>query len=100
MKNLIICKQVYQEFYSKIAQYFAAMLKMLPLTMITRIDNDLRNHYFFIDFNKRIDNIEYLKVFFEFCHKYGRFPGADNFTVLPRTQIPHFLNSDEMISPS
>ena len=99
IKNLAICKQVYQEFYSKIAQYFAAMLKILPSTMIRRIGDDLRNHYFFIDFNKKIDSIEYLNVFCEFYHKYGRFPGADNLTVLPRPQIPHFLNGDEMISP-
>ena len=76
------------------------MLKMLPSTMITRIENDLRNHYFFIDFNKIIDNIEYLNVFCEFYHKYGCFPGADNLTVLPRPQITHIFNGDEMISPS
>ena len=76
------------------------MLKMLPSTMITRIDDDIRNHYLFIDFNKKTDSIEYLNVFCEFYHKYGRFPGADNLTVLPRPQIPHFLNGDEMISPS
>ena len=76
------------------------MLKMLPSTMITRIDDDIRNHYLFIDFNKKTDSIEYLNVFCEFYHKYGRFPGADNLTVLPRPQIPHFLNGDEMISPN
>ena len=47
IKDVAICKQVYQEFQSKKAQYFAAMLKMLPSTMITRIDNNLRKHYFF-----------------------------------------------------
>ena len=66
IKNLAICKQVYQEFYSKIAQYFARMLKMLSSTMITRTDDDLRNRYFFIDFNKKTDNIEYLNVFVSF----------------------------------
>ena len=49
---------------------------------------------------KKIDNIEYLNVFCQFYHKYGRFPGADNLKVLPRPQIPNFLNGGEMISPS
>ena len=73
---------------------------MFPLIIITRIGDELRNHYFFIDFSKKIDNIEYLNVFCEFYHKYDRFAGADNLTVLPRPQIPHFLNGNEMISPS
>ena len=93
IKNLTICKQVYQECYSKIGQYFAAMLKMLPSTMITRIDDN-----FFIDFNKKIDNIEDLNRSCEFYHIYGRFPGAADLSVLPRPQIPHFLNGNEMIS--
>ena len=63
---------------------------MLSSTMITRIEDDLRNHYFFIDLNKTIDNIEYLNIFCDFYHKYDRFPGADNLTVLPRPQIPYF----------
>ena len=100
IKNLTICKQVYQEFYSKIVQYFAAMLKMLPSPMITRIKDELRNHYFFIAFNKKIDNILYLNVFCEFYHKYGCFPQADNLMAIPRPQILHFLNGDEAISPS
>ena len=37
IKNLTICKQVYQEFYSIIVQYFAAMLKILVSPIITRI---------------------------------------------------------------
>ena len=63
--------------------------------MITRIDDN-----FFIDFNKKIDNIEDLNIFCEFYHKYGRFPGAAGLSVLPRPQIPHSLNGNEIISSS
>lgn len=74
VENFTICKQVYQQFYSRVAQYFVTMSKSLPSGDLAQIDDDLRVHFDFIDFNKNISNEEYLNVFCEFHLRKGCFP--------------------------
>ena len=100
VENFTICEQVYQQFYSRVAQYFVTMSKSLPSGDLAQTDDDLRVHFDFIDFNKNISNEEYLNVFCEFHLRKGCFPSSQTLITTPKLKIPSFITTNEIISPS
>ena len=100
IKNLTMCKEVYREYDNHVAQYFAAMLKTLPSNELEKIRVDLEAHYYFLDFERNVNNKEYLNVLCEFYHRNSRFLGSQNLIIIPTPRIPSFIRADKMISPT
>ena len=74
----------YREFYNRVAQYFAAMLKTLSSSELEKIRFNLEAYYYFLYFERNVNNEEYLN--------YAASPYIPRLPYLDNTKDPKFQN--------
>ena len=78
----------------------AEALRNLPTNELDEIDRDLEHNYFFIYFDNLTNQEEIMNAYSYFYHRLGRFPGRQDLIIIPKPDIPHFIKTDEIISPN
>ena len=100
VENLVICKQLYTNFYNQIASNLAEAIRNLLPNELGEIDRDLELNYFFIDFNNEKNEEEIMNAYSYFYHTLARFPGKIDLVIIPKLDTPKFIKTDEIISPN
>ena len=100
VENLTICKSLYTKFYNQVSENLAEALRNLPTNELDKTDRDLQHNYFFIDFDSLTNQEEIMNAYSYFYHRLGRFPGRQDLIIIPKPDIPHFIKTDEIISPN
>ena len=85
-ENLLILKKTHDQLYNQIAKNFYEMLKKMPFDLYSEIEND------FLRENYEIDDVKNLDSWVSFYFKHGRFPGNNDLTILPRTNLPSVVD--------
>ena len=67
---------------------------------IDRIEKDLMLNYLFVNFNKINNARDLIKAYAHFFNELGRFPGSLDLAVVPQGDIPNFIQTTDIISPS
>ena len=67
---------------------------------LKKVDKDLRLNYFFIDFDYKHNAHDLLRAYAHFLNELGRFPGSLEFAIVPQREVPNFINTSDIISPS
>ena len=81
-ENLLILKKTHDQLYNQIAKNFNEMLRKMPFDLYSEIEND------FLRENYEIDGVKDLDNWVSFYFKHGRFPGNNDLTILPQTNLP------------
>ena len=85
-ENLLILKKTHDQLYNQIAKKFYEMLKKMPFDLYSEIEND------FLRENYEIDDVKNLDSWVSFYFKHGRFPGNNDLTILPQTNLPSVVD--------
>ena len=100
IENLEICKSYYSDIYTHVGCVFQKYLQNASDNLIQKIQDNIRLNLFLNTYLKNEQNsneiLRYLIVFF----KFGRFPAINELTVVPTGDVPKFVNSNDVISPS
>ena len=80
-ENLLILKKTHDQLYNQIAKNFYEMLNKMPFDLYSEIDND------FLRENYEINDVKNLDSWVSFYFKHGRFPGNNDLTILPQTNL-------------
>ena len=100
IENLETCKSYYSDIYANVGCVFQKYLQNASDNLIQKIQDDIRLNLFLNTYLKNEQNsneiLRYLIVFF----KFGRFPAINELTVVPTGDVPKFVNSNDVISPS
>ena len=81
-ENVVILKKTYESLYNKISKNFATTLIKMPFIFAKKVKNDLMRENF-----SESDFLE-LDTWVNFYFKQGRFPGNNDLTILPQTDLP------------
>ena len=100
VENLTTCKSLYTNFYNQIAINLAKVIQNLPPNELDEIDRDLELNYFFIDFDNKNNQEEIMNAYSYFCHVLRHFPGKLNLVIIPKSDTPEFIKTDEIVSPN
>ena len=82
----MILKKTYEKLYSQIGKQFDTTLKKMPFDLFQEIEND------FIRENYELKDLTNLDKWVSFYFKNGRFPGNQELTILPQTQLPKLID--------
>ena len=85
-ENLLILKKTHDQIYNQIAKNFNEMLKKMPFDLYSKIEND------FLRENYEINDVKNLDSWVSFYFKHGRFPGNNDLTILPQTNLPSLVD--------
>ena len=85
-ENLLILKKTYDQFYNQIAKNFYEMLNKMPFDLYSDIEND------FLRENYEVNDVKNLDSWVSFYFKHGRFPGNNDLTILPQTNLPSVVD--------
>ena len=85
-ENLLILKKTHDQLYNQIAKNFNEMLKKMPFDLYSEIEND------FLRENYEINDVKNLDSWVSFYFKHGRFPGNNDLTILPQTNLPSVVD--------
>ena len=100
IENLEICKSYYSDIYANVGCVFQKYLQNASDNLIQKIQDDISLNLSLNAYLKNEQNsneiLRYLIVFF----KFGRFPAINELTVVPTGDVPKFVNSNDVISPS
>ena len=72
--------------YNQIGKQFDSTLKKMPFDLFQEIEND------FIRENYELEDLKNLDKWVSFYFKKGRFPGNQELTILPQTQLPKLID--------
>ena len=76
-------------------------LRSAPDVLIKKMQDDLRlNLYSNIDLKNKPNTREILQTFDRFFFALGRFPAINKLTIAPTSDVPSFVKSSDVISPS
>ena len=85
-ENLLILKKTHDQLYNQIAKNFYETLKKMPFDLYSEIEND------FLRENYEIDDVKNIDSWVSFYFKHGRFPGNNDLTILPQTNLPSVVD--------
>ena len=85
-ENLLILKKTHDQLYNQIAKNFYEMLNKMPFDLYSEIEND------FLRENYEINDVKNLDSWVSFYFKHGRFPGNNDLTILPQTNLPSVVD--------
>ena len=98
--NLAICKNYYSNIYANIGATFHQYLQKTP-PKIEEMEDDLTlNHYSFINLKNEYITEEVMHTFDRFFFAFARFLAIDNLAIIPTGEVPSFVKSSNVISPS
>ena len=101
IENLEICKSYFLDIYANVGCVFQNYLQNASANLIQKLQDDIRLNLFL---NTDLKNEQYpneiLKILDSFFKKIGRFPAINELTVIPKGDVPIFVNSNDAISPS
>ena len=100
LENLSICKTLYTNFCNQIAGNLSEAIQNLPSDELDEIVRDLMLNLFFIDFDTEHNQDKIMSAYSYFYHALGRFPGKLDLIIIPRSDVPTFIKTDEVISPN
>ena len=79
-------KKTYEKLYNQIGKQFNSTLKKMPFDLFQEIEKD------FIHENDELKDLTNLDKWVSFYFKKGRFPGNQELTILPQTQLPKLID--------
>ena len=100
IRNVTICKDGYNSIYGAVADCLCKAFNYLEKESIDRIEKDLMLNYLFVNFNKINNARDLIKAYAHFFNELGRFPGSLDLAVVPQGDIPNFIQTTDIISPS
>ena len=101
VENLETCKNYYADIYANVSGCFQKYFRSAPDVLIEKMQDDLRsNLYSNIDLKNEPNTREILQTFDRFFFAFGRFPAINKLTIVRTGNIPSFVKSSNVISPS
>ena len=101
VENLKICKNYYADIYTNVSGCFQNYLRSALDVLIKKLQDDLSlNLYANIDLKNDSYTREILQAFDRFIFAFGRFPAINELTIIPTADVPSFVKSSDVISPS
>ena len=100
VENITICKQTFKNFYDQISLYLTNTIRHLPADEINEIDQDLKRNNYFVNLGNTntFSDHNILDTFCDFFQNHGRFPGSQELIIVPRPEIPNFIETQKIIS--
>ena len=86
-ENLLILTKTHDELYDQIAKNFNTILGKMPFDLYSEIENDFLRESYEIEDVKNLDN------WVSFYFKHGPFPGNNELTILPQTNLPKTVDN-------
>ena len=102
LQNITIRKQTYDRFYEQISSNFQMTISNLPSDEKQEINRNLQNLNYNITVRKKnlnqFINSSAFDIFIDFFQNEGRFPGTQDLIILPKSEIPNFLRTSDILS--
>ena len=85
-ENVVILKKTYKNLYNKTSKNISRTLMKMPFDFAKKVKDDLMRE----NFNE--SNFLNLDTWVNFYFKQGRFPGNNDLTILPQTDLPEYID--------
>ena len=93
IKNIAICKNVYNHLYSTLADCLRQAFNFIKKDQLKKIVKYLRQKYFFNDFDYKHTAQYLLRAHAHFFNELGRFPESLEFAIVPHSKFGDIPNS-------
>ena len=101
IENLKIFKNYHSDIHANVRSCFQNYLRTTHDVLIEKMQDDLRlNLFSSIDLKNEPNTSELLQTFERFFFDFDRFPAINELIVVPAGDVPSFLQSSDVISPS
>ena len=99
--NLTICIDYYSNIYANIGATFHQYLEKFPAFFIEKKEVDLTlKHYSFIDLKNEYNTEKVMRTCDRFFFAFGIFPAFNDLAIISTEEVPSFVKSSDVISPS
>ena len=95
VENAVICKTIYQSLNKYLEQNSYFTVENLPAEEYSEIRDDLTRENYWSKFAPFMPD-----CWINFLFSEGRFPGSQKLIILPQAEIPKFVKSQTLLSPT